>query len=446
MKSDINVFIHRRDLRIEDNTALNKLVSIYPKIPVMHIFIFNPKQIDPNENPYFNKNCVEFMIQCLKSLRNDLKDALYFFYGTDIDVLKQIINTYRVNALAWNIDYTPFARSRDFNLINWCDSIGLQTVTSEDYSLFKIGSLSYRVFSPFYNKCLDMVKLINHPNTLKYKVFYGKGKIKNIDVFYINSNKDLKLQGGRNNALNILKLIKSGKFKNYSYIRDFMYQDKTTHLSPYIKFGCVSIREVFYDIRNTYGLRHSLLRELLWREYYSHATWNYPETLMGKSFKQTNFKWTWKQEWYSRIMNAQTGFPIIDAGIRDLLTTGYINNRLRMIIASFITKDLAMDWKIFERDLFGKHLIDYDPSTNCHSWQSIASVGIETTPYWRIMNPWIQTEKFDPEYKYIKKWIPELGNDNNIIKNWRIQKNILNYPMPMVNHEEQVKKYLQKWS
>jgi deoxyribodipyrimidine photo-lyase len=439
MKQDINVFIHRRDFRIYDNMALNKLVSSYPKLPVMHIFIFNPEQIDSKKNPYFNKNCVEFMIQCLNSLRNKLKDALYFFHGTDVDILKFLIHTYRVNAVAWNLDYTPFARTRDTNLNNWCESIKLQTITSEDYSLWPIGTFNYRVFSAFYNKCLDMYKLVQEPCDLKYDVFYGKGKVKNIDSYYISSNKDLKLQGGRENALKILESVKSGKFKNYEYIKDSFISDKTTHLSPYIKFGCVSIREVFHCIRNAYGLRHSLLRQLLWREYYAHATWNYPD---GK----LNQRWNYNQRYYDHIMRAQTGFPIIDAGIRELVTTGYINNRMRMIIANFITKDLFLDWRIFERDLFGRYLIDYDPSTNYHSWQSIAGVGIEMTPYWRVMNPWIQTEKFDPDYKYIKKWIPELGNDNSIIKNWRLQKNNIHYPSPIVDHDKQVKKYLNKWS
>ena len=142
-------------------------------------------------------------------------------------------------------------------------------------------------------------------------------------------------------------------------------------------------------------------------------------------------------------MTAQTGYPIIDAAIRELMTTGWMNNRLRMIVAGFITKDLGMDWRIFERDLFGRYLVDYDPSTNCHSWQGMAGIGIDAAPYWRIMNPWLQTEKFDPKFQYILKWIPELEGQN--LKLWRLSSGIRGYPGPIVQHDAQVKWFLNRW-
>jgi deoxyribodipyrimidine photo-lyase len=257
-------------------------------------------------------------------------------------------------------------------------------------------------------------------------------------------NLNLKVNGGRQNALLILQDVESGSYRNYDISKNFPYKDATTKLSAYIKFGCVSIREVYNSFKTTYGLRHGITRELFWREFYAHSTWHFPYVLSGKSFKPYKVKWSYKQEWYDSIIAAKTGIPIIDAAIRELKTTGYINNRLRMIIASFITKDLAMDWRVFERDLFAKYLVDYDPSTNCHSWQGMASVGISCDPYWRIMNPWRQMQQFDPDNKYILQWIPELANVD--ISNLRKQKNSLpNYPAPMVDHDIQVQKYLNKW-
>lgn len=457
MKKHINVFIHRRDFRLYDNTALNSLVEKYAGLLTMHVFIFNPSQIDQKKNLFYNHNCVEFMIQSLKDLRGQLKDALYFFYGKDIDILQQIMNTYFVNCIAWNSDYTPFSRKRDEYLVNWCNRKNVEVITNEDYSLFPIGSIlslnkqPYQIFTPFYKYCLKREDTINPPaqDKLPHLIFERAkviGMIKNIDQFCEKQNLHLKVKGGRTEALKILKAVQLGTFKNYDNLRDIPALDKTTKLAAYIKFGCVSIREVYHTFKKSYGLNHGLVRELLWREFYAHATWHFPDVLSGKSFKPNNIKWQWKKEWYDRIMKAKTGFPLIDAAIKELFTTGWINNRLRMIVASFITKDLAMEWTTFERDLFGKYLVDYDPSTNCHSWQGMASVGIDAAPYWRIINPWRQMDRFDKDCVYVKRWLPELKDIAPIkIKNWRLEPPLHNYPSPMVDHDEQVKKYLSLW-
>lgn len=449
-KPEINIFIHRRDFRTQDNTALNKLVELYPGIPVMHVFIFNPVQIEKNQNAFYNSNCIQFMIESLKSFRDELGGALYFFHGSDIEVLGKLIAGYRVNAVAWNLDYTPFARKRDEYLRNWCAAKKIECFEAEDYSLFDMGAVlngsgkMYGVYTPFYNKCLKMAGMIRASKTIECKVFKeGKSGVKNLDV-YFTENPNLQVRGGRGAALKILNEVKKGTFKNYDYARNYPAMDKTTKLAAYIKFGCISIREAYEAFKAAYGLRHGLVRELIWREFYAHASWHFPGVFSGEPFKENKMKWVWKKEWYDRVMAGMTGFPFIDAAIRDLKTTGWMNNRLRMVVASFITKDLCMDWRIFERDLFGRYLVDYDPSSNCHSWQGIAGVGIDAPPYWRVMNPWLQTEKFDPGFKYIKKWIPELAGRDDIGK-WRLSAGIMNYPAPMVDHEKQVKWYLERW-
>ena len=310
-------------------------------------------------------------------------------------------------------------------------------------SILSGSGTSYQVFTPFYTKCLSLQETIKVNSKFPYVVFHTKppGALKNIDQYY-KTNPHLKVIGGRENALAILKL--KAAFKNYDLNRDFPYMDKTTKLGAYIKFGCISIREAFHAFKPVTGL----LRELLFREYYSHATWWHPQVLSGKSFKHINIKWNALHTstiYHACIMNAKTGFPIIDAAIRELFLTGWMNNRLRMIVASFITKDLMLDWHVYERKLFAKHLVDYDPSVNCHSWQGAAGVGIDTSPYWRVMNPWRQTEKFDKDCRYIKKYLPELADvPAEDILAWRTQKPLYNsvYLSPMVDHEVQVKKYL----
>ena len=465
MKSEVNVFIYRRDYRIIDNLALNKLVDKYPNTPILHIFIFNPIQIDKSKNAYYNKNCVEFMIQSLKSLRDTLKDSFYFFYDKDTNILQNLLKSFVINAIAWNIDYTPFAKARDDELEKWCTSKNIDYITAQDYTLFEANFIKsgtnkpYEVFTPFYNKCISLYDRISEPYTspnISNLIYSAKkhntklpGLIKNIDQFYDNNpNPHLKVQGGRENALAILEQVKRGTYKNYDITRNFPSVDKTTKLAAYIKFGCVSIREVCQYFRKYCGLHHGLLRELIWREFYAHATWNNPHVLEGKPYKAalTNMRWLSRPEWYICVMEAKTGFPIIDAAIKELKATGWMNNRLRMVVASFIAKDLMMDWRIFERDLFARYLVDYDPSTNCHSWQGMASVGIDSAPYWRIMNPWIQMKKFDKDCVYIKKWLPELSHlTTSQIMGWRTQQPLHNYPEPMVDHEVQVKAYLAKW-
>lgn len=452
MKPEANVFIHRRDFRVHDNTALLSLVEKYPGVPVLHCFVFNPVQIDPAKNAFFNKNCVEFMVQSLKSLREQLYGHLYFFYGSDSSCISNIMKSCTINAVAWNSDYTPFARSRDSDLRGLLDSKGIEYIEGKDYTLFPMDYIKpYYVYTPFYKRCLKLAEHIRFPeNAPRYKVFDKGvvGSIKDIDRFYGEPNLQLRSKGGRDAALQILKNVSRGAFKNYDHVRDYPEKDGTTHLSAYIKFGCVSVREVYDCFRRTYGLRHGLIRELLWREFYAHATWHNPRVLSGKPFKPVKMRWERRPAWHAAVMKGRTGFPLVDAAIRELLATGWMGNRVRMVVASFITKDLALDWRTYEKELFGRYLIDYDPCTNCHSWQSIASVGIDSAPYWRIMNPWRQLERFDHECIYVKKWVAELAAvDPKHIREWRLhaKEGIARYPAPIVDHEKQVKKYLGMW-
>lgn len=450
MRRDIYVFIFRRDLRYEDNLALNALLkkSKETGIKILPIFIFNPKQIDTNQNAYYSKNCCEFMVQSLVSLNLSFKNALCYFHGNDIDVLQKIITHYEIDTIAYNKDYTPFAKQRDTKLEEWCVKNSISTIVKEDYSFLPMNTIlsgenkNYEVFTPYYNKFLikskDILKpeIINNISTLLY---YDKSKlkqyiIKDIGIYYGNdANQNLYVKGGRDNALRLLHRIRIGTYKNYIKERDLPYKDKTTKLSAYIKFGCISIREMYDVIRRKHGVKSELLRQLIWREFYANIIYNNPEHIKNEAYKEKIVN----MQYYIKWCDGKTGFPIVDAAMRQLRKEGYLNNRLRMIIASFLVKDLNVYWTHGER-FYATQAVDYDPCSNNGGWRSM-----NDQVYFRIMNPWLQSHKFDIDAKYIKKWIPELGDVSaDDIHNWHTAYNkhtLIKYPKPIVDHREQMK-------
>lgn len=478
MKPDINVFIFRRDLRIEDNMAFNDVIQDLkdqdPSIKILPIFIFNPKQINATENIYYSKNAVEFMIQCLKSLSNALKDRLYFFYGKDIDILNKLIKKFQIHTIAFNTDYTPYAKKRDQDIREWCDQKSISVITANDYNLTVNREKIYEIFTPFYKKLLDNIKDIAEPEYLDAKQSDAKQKqkinltnllyddydhkllknliVKDIDKFYGTSNKQMLIAGGRENALEIIHRINRGEFKNYEKYRDFPALDKTTKLSAYMKYGCLSVRETFYAVRRKYGVNHGLLRELVWREFYAIIADNFPKILQGQisginhTFKEKydHIQWGFNQESWELFTAGKTGFPLIDAGVRQLKATGWMHNRVRMVVASFLTKDLLIDWKVGEQWM-ATQLVDYDPASNNGGWQWASSVGTDAQPYFRIFNPFLQSARFDPDAQYIKQWIPELKNvPAKSIHNWNEDYiKYETYYKPIVNHKTQSEKAIQ---
>ena len=472
VKPEINIFIHRRDLRIIDNVSLNA-ISNDTTTPLLHIFIFNPLQCDPKLNPFYNKNAIEFMVDSILSLQDALKGHLYCFrgQGDDTKVLNSISNVFNVKAISFNKDITPFARGRDESIKQWAESHGIRVIALEDYTLFHMNTIlnqsnkPYEVFTPFYKNCLarlakQSITVMKQRPYSPYKLSspyfekikqQGASVLKSteLDTFYQNKpNPNLKVRGGRERALQILSKIKRKEYKAYDIERNIPYLDKTTKLAAYIKFGCISIREAFNAFKKSYGLQHGLVRELFWREFYAHATWHFPNVLDKRDpYKKIglSLKWSTDETRRKAVMEGRTGIPLIDAAIRELLATGWMNNRLRMVVASFITKDLMMDWRIFERDLFARHLIDYDPSVNAHSWQGMAGVGIDAPPYWRIINPWRQAKLYDSDCKYIKTWVPELASlpASSILTSGSV--GVSGYLAPIVDHNRQVQIFVTKW-
>ena len=401
--TEINIFLFRRDFRIVDNLALNKLIEECGNKGIYPMFIFNPKQIYSKNNQYFSNNCVQFMIESLDSL--DQHIDVNYYEGDDIEVLTKLSKKYKINSIAYNKDYSPFAIKRDGIIEAWAKSKEIRIITAEDYTLYPMGTIlnnknePYQVFTPFYKKSLLIKVKAPEPPIVKHINVIGIKNIKKFDKHkYYVVNDDLAVRGGRENALERFKNIMT----DYAKVRDYPALDKTTKLSAYIKFGCVSIREVYFN----YNKVKELQRELVWREFYANILYYFPYVL-GNSFKEKydNIEWTNNKEWFKKWCQGKTGYAMVDAGMSQLNKTGWMHNRLRMITAMFLTKDLLIDWRWGEK-YFATKLVDYDPASNNGGWQWSASTGTDAQPYFRIFNPELQLKRYDKDYEYIRTWIP----------------------------------------
>jgi len=391
---------------------------------------------------------VQFMFECF----NDLP-FLNFYYTNDNDltILNNLKSKYKINAIAFNTDYTPFAIKRDEEVYKWCNLNNIDIIMNDDYTLHKMGTIlkddkkPYLKFTPFYKRGIIIKpSAINNKN---YKFNFIIDKSNNFDKKKLipTNNPNIKIRGGRNNALKIINNLKENIFKDYDKERDYPSLDKTTKLSAYIKFGCISIREVYFAL----PVKHGIIRELFWHDFYAYITYYFPDKF-NKSFipKYEKFKWNMNDlEKFEKWKNGKTGFPLVDASMRQLNTIGWCHNRCRMIVASFLTKNLFIDWKWGEK-YFASKLVDYDPSSNNGGWKWCASVGTDAQPYFRIFSPSAQLKKFDKDCIFVKYWIEELRDvDNKIILDWENIKNYnnYNYSKPIINFKETSKNFIQKF-
>lgn len=444
---DRSVFLFRRDLRLEDNRALHQALSESKE--VITIFCIDPRQCQKNE--LFNDHIAQFMIECLLELHERVSKAkghLHFFLGEPTGVLSQIQKTSPFQAVYLNEDYTPFSRKRDSQIEEWCLNSSVAFFSSFDALLHPPDEIRngsghpYVVFTPFYKNALP--REVAEPEGLPRGDFcqgnITGGTLENLERILPKSkwNKTAAYNGGRSEALTILKKISD--FDEYMEVRDIPAEDQTTHLAAHNKFGTVSIREVFHAMCDALGRSHGLVRQLYWRDFFYAIAHNFPH-VFTHCFRREYDRLSWEDnaEWFERWCNGETGFPIVDAGMRQMNETGYMHNRVRMIVSSFLVKDLHINWRQGER-YFAKKLIDYDPAVNNGSWQWAASTGCDAQPYFRIFNPWLQQKKFDVEGEYVKRWIPELeGVDVKEIHRWNEvgPERETKYPAPIVDHSEQ---------
>ena len=457
------IFIFRRDLRIQDNTGLLHALKEYDN--VIPVYVFTPEQIT-QKNKYRSPNAIRFMLESMKDLNKNLiqyKSKLHIIYGKNEDVIIDIINQENIDAVVTNMDYTPYAKKRDERIRKICKKHNILFDLIEDYLLAPIGTFlkddeqPYKVYSPFYNNVLKKRKHVQKPN--KHISSFNKlVKFKNVQTISVldletNDNPNILVKGGRQYGLKYLSKINN--FKNYESTRNTMSYS-TTHLSAYIKFGCISIREVFWKLQSLFGYKHGIISQLIWREFFYYIGNYFPNVLKGEPFN-SKYKYLDKR-WRNDALElglwkkGETGFPIVDAGMRELNATGYMHNRARLITSNFLNRIYGQDWRNGEM-YFAQHLTDYDPLVNNGNWQWIASVGVDTKPYFqRVFNPWLQSERYDETAEYIKKWIPELKNVKpKHIHKWNVyckDERYINvdYPVPSVNYSKRREASLKMFS
>lgn len=445
-KLGTTLFIFRRDLRIEDNIGL--LFALENSDVVIPCFIFTPEQIE--KNSYRSDHCLRFMIECLQDLNHQLQERgseLYLFEGKPAQIVFTCITELKVNSIVVNRDYTPYSLRRDKEIKNIAKKNRVDFFFFDDCLLcspeeaLKRDGKPYLVFTPFFRNMAQQ-KVPKPKTTRKKNYFSGKISFATTDAIfslllqkYPSHNS---LVGGREQCIQILKNLSA--FESYSQHKDFPSKEYSTHLSPYLKFTVCSSREIYWVFCMSLGKDHPLVRALYWRDFFTIIGFFFPHVFKGAFYKKWNkLKWSSDKTKFTKWKSGKTGFPIVDAGMRELAKTGFIPNRIRMITASFLVKDLHIDWRTGEK-YFAQTLVDYDPAVNNGNWQWVAGSGSASQPYFQIFNPWIQQKKFDPDCLYIKKFIPELEKmPSTAIHHWYDKKyhtSNCKYPVPIIDHEK----------
>jgi deoxyribodipyrimidine photo-lyase len=414
----INIWWLRRDLRLHDNTALH--YAIQDGLPVLPVFIFDTEILDKLDDKKDAR--VEFIHTQLTLIHQQLQlhgSGVYVMNGRPQDCYQQLLQEYEVAGVYTNRDYEPYAKERDAQIDNLLQQYGGRLYTFKDHVIFEQKEITtdagdaYKVYTPYKNKWMSKFaaqKLTILPDYSAHNNF-------------VSLHRPLPALGdiGFESAGIPFpsKELNAKVVSTYDQTRNFPSNMKgTSRLGVHLRFGTLSIREAV-DFAQKHN--QTWLNELIWRDFYAMVLANFPQ-LPDNAFKSNYDAIPWRKDTddFQRWCDGKTGFPIVDAGMRELNATGYMHNRVRMITASFLTKHLLLDWRWGEA-YFAKKLLDFDLASNNGGWQWAAGTGTDAQPYFRVFNPDSQTEKFDKELKYIKKWLPEFGTPL--------------YPKPMVDHK-----------
>ncbi|KAG5469663.1 hypothetical protein CUR178_01801 [Leishmania enriettii] len=459
-REGVALFLFRRDLRVVDNTGLQALCDEAARrsLPVLPTFFFNPLQCDKKKNPYFGDACFQFLCESLVDLdgAEQLNGRLVCLRGSDQECLQHIGDSgYDVKLIGFNEDYTPFALARDRLLRDYAETQGIVCVTGpHDYSLRPLGEVvngseqPYSVFTPFYNKFMaEHARKVAQPlqgNAKKVQSLLVSQPKKNLQFHLVDPSRlythmpQVENRGGRTEALKRLGCVM--KLKNYADVRDDISGDRTSHLSPHMKCGTVSTREVWHTSVQALGTGHPFTRQLVWREFYAMLAFTHPRLLQGQLncfightgiVKATRprlnapfqplydkYKWSWKAEHFEAFKEGRTGVPLVDAAVRCLTSTGWCHNRCRLIISNFAVKVLGIDWRECER-WFATVAVDYDVANNNGGWLWSSGQGADAQPYFRTFNAFRQSERFDPNCTFIFQWVPELAKvPPSVVHKW----------------------------
>jgi deoxyribodipyrimidine photo-lyase len=426
-KQKVNIIWFRRDLRLTDNAALYH--ALKSGNPVLPVFIFDKNILDQLEDKADRR--VEFIHAALEEMQGTLAKigaSLEVHYGTPLEAFKMLVSKYDVEAVFTNHDYEPYALEREQLIQSFLQSNGTTFATFKDLVLLEKNEVlkedgkPYTVFTPYSRKWKAVLTdfHLKSFSTEKYFDNFFKQPANEIPTLFSMGFKEVDRPFPA-------KLLNEELVKKYADQRNFPAIAGTSKLGVHLRFGTISIRELALKSK---GLSETFLNELIWRDFYQMILWHFPHIGHYKAFKPQYdaIKWRNDEQQFLRWCKGETGYPIVDAGMRELNETGFMHNRVRMIVASFLTKHLLIDWRLGEA-YFAQKLLDFDLAANNGGWQWAAGSGCDAAPYFRIFNPYLQTQKFDPKFDYIKKWVPEFQE--------------FTYPKPIVVHEEARKRCLE---
>jgi len=428
--NSVNIVWFRRDLRLADNAALYH--ALKSDNAVLPIFIFDKNILDKLVDKADRR--VEFIHAALTEMQHQLTEmgsSLTVFYSTPIEAFKQLLGQYFINKVFTNHDYEQYAMDRDAQIAELLKEHGASLHTYKDQVIFEKDEVTkddgkpYTVFTPFSNKWKAALKpfhLKAYPTEKYFNNFYKQSALPILtleSMGFVAVDKPFPSK-----ELNLALVSKYQELRNFPAIKG------TSQLGVHLRFGTVSIRAIGRQCQN---LSTTFLNELIWRDFYHAILWHFPNVRRGEAFKKEYelIEWENNETFFEKWCAGKTGYPIVDAGMRELNATGFMHNRVRMIVASFLTKHLLIDWRWGEL-YFAQKLLDFDYAANNGGWQWAAGCGCDAAPYFRVFNPRLQTEKFDKDLKYIRKWVPELDS--------------FSYPQPIVVHEVARKKVLEVYA
>ncbi|MCB0660438.1 MAG: deoxyribodipyrimidine photo-lyase, partial [Saprospiraceae bacterium] len=415
--SPIIIYWMRRDLRLHDNPALQKALS--SGFPVQIIFIFDTNILN-SLKPHDAR--VHFIHSQLKKIYQEVSSlgaSLMLYHGIPEDIFKNLLNANTIKSIYANEDFEPYGINRDQTIKSIANTFGSDLILSKDHVIFspnellKADGTPYTVYTPFSKK---WIATLMEDNSILQNFECDLGQLR--QCHGPHTFPQLEEIGFKASEINFPSEKASKEtISNYLETKDFPFLDGTSRLGIHLRFGTISIRSL---VKTVLELNETYLKELIWREFYIMILYHFP-FVVDLAFKEDFRRIVWenREDHILAWKEGRTGFPIVDAGMRQLVATGFMHNRVRMITASCLTKHLLCDWKIGE-SFFAEHLLDFELASNNGGWQWSAGTGTDAAPYFRIFNPHLQTEKFDPQHQYIKKWIPEFD--------------VKNYLHPIIDH------------
>jgi len=410
LKDNLVIFWFRRDLRLKDNAGLFHALNENDK--VLPIFIYDKNTLDKLNKSDHRVDFIEYSLKKLNDLLKKNNKSISIYYGKPVKVFSELIKKYNVTKVYSNKDYTPYSIKRDKKVeellkVNNIDFNSYKDhVLFEKYEVVKDDNTPYKVYTPFSRKWLIKMSenKIDFFNSEKY-----------IYKFFNEKRGFLTLKeiGFEKSILSPLNLnLSSDTINNYEKTRNFPYVNGTSKIGLHLRFGTISTREMI--VKAEVSKNKTFLKELVWREFFQQILFHYPHTI-NKSFKPKydRIEWLNNENQFKKWCSGQTGYPLVDAGMRELNQTGFMHNRVRMLVGSFLCKHLLIDWRWGEA-YFAKKLYDYETASNVGNWQWVAGCGVDASPYFRIFNPHEQIKKFDKNLIYTKKWVPEFESDQYV--------------------------------